>query len=259
MDKANIAEEEMLHAELHLLQKMSIPGHHYEVNIYYLLNENNTDSPLKLTFKHTDTSPGWKTFDVTPIAENWKQGWVNYGLKVILTKGKEQLSCEGVYSLGEDTNVLDTEPLLVVFTLDHNKNNFLSKFLKSKKIHNKKHEQVKRQNYVPIETSNVACHLQKIEVSNTEISAGNMHLLIPNLFNIGVCVGHCPRLPVESLSDYASILSLHYYNTRVHDEIPKRCCVPTDFEDIQMLFYNELIQENIFISVPATATTCNCL
>lgn len=222
------------------------------------MNDNNTDSPLKLTFKHTHSSPGWKKFDVTPIAKSWKQGWVNYGLKVTLTNGEQQLSCEGVYSSGEQNNVLDTEPFLVVFTHHHN-NNFFSKLFKGKKFHNVKHEKVKRQNQIPTQTSKVACHLQKVEVSSTAISADHMHLLIPRVFDVGVCVGHCPRLPVESLTDYASILSLHYYNTRGHDEIPKRCCVPTDFEDIQMLFYNELIQENIFISVPATATTCNCL
>jgi len=258
MDKANIVGEEMLHAELRLLQKISLPGHHYEVNIHYLLNENNTDSPLKLTFKHTDTSPGWKIFDVTTIAENWKQGWVNYGLKITLAKGKEQLSCEGVYSSGEQNNVLDTEPLLVVFTRGYN-NNFLSRFLIGKKFHVKKHEQTKRENHVPIQTSNVACHLQKMEVSNAAISADNIHLLIPRLFDIGVCVGHCPRLSVESLSDYASILSLHYYHTKGYDNTPKRCCIPTNFEDIQMLFYNEAMQENIFISVPVKATSCNCL
>ena len=82
--KASINGEEIIHAELLLLQKISIPGDYYEVNIHYLLNNNNIDSPLKLTFKNTDSTPGWKTFDVTPIVENWKQGWGNYGLKVTL-------------------------------------------------------------------------------------------------------------------------------------------------------------------------------
>ncbi|XP_065911788.1 bone morphogenetic protein 2-like isoform X2 [Dysidea avara] len=258
MDKANIDEEEILHAELRLLQKISIPGDYYEVNIFYLLNNNSTDSPLKLTFKYTDSSPGWKTFDVTPIAKSWKQGWVNYGLKVTLNEGKRQLSCEGVYSSGEQNNILDTEPLLVMFTRHHN-NKFRSKLLKDKRFHNTAHERVKRENQFPIQTSHVACHLQKMDVSNTAVSANNMYLLLPRLFDVGVCVGHCPRLPVESLTDHASILSLHYYQTRGHAKVPKRCCVPTDFEDILMLFYNDLTQENIFISAPAKATTCSCL
>jgi len=243
---------------LHLLQKISIPGDHYDVNIYYLLNDNNTNSPLKLIFKHTDSRPGWKTFDVTPIAKSWKQGWVNYGLKVTLTKGRQQLSCKGVYSSGEQYNILDTEPLLVVFTHHHNKN-FFSELLKGKKVHGTRHEKVKRQSQIVTQTSNVACHLRKVEVSNTAISTDNMHLLIPRVFDIGVCVGHCPRLPVKSLTDYASILSLHYYQTRGHAKVPKRCCVPTDFEDIQMIFYNDLTKENILTSVPAKATTCSCL
>ena len=83
-----------------------------------------------LAFKHTDSSPGLKTFDVTPIVESWKQGWVNYGLKL---HGEQQLSCEGVYSSGD-------QPLLVVFTHD-NTNKFLNKIIKDKKLlntHNKK-------------------------------------------------------------------------------------------------------------------------
>ena len=110
-----------------------MPGDYYEVNIHYLLNNNNIDSPLKLTFKHTDSSPGWKAFDVTPIVENWKQGWGNFSLKVTLTKGEQQLSCEGVYSSGEQEDVLNTEPLLVVFTRD-NTNKFLSEIRIKRKI-----------------------------------------------------------------------------------------------------------------------------
>jgi len=57
------------------------------------------------------SSPGWKTFDITPIAESWKQGWTNHGLRVTLTNGKQELSCEGMYSSGDQNNTL---PLLVV-------------------------------------------------------------------------------------------------------------------------------------------------
>ena len=236
-----------------------MPGDYHEVNIYYLFNDN-TDSPLKLTFKHTDSSPGWKTFDVTPIVESWKQGWINYGLKVTLTKGEQQLSCEGVYSSGEQEDILNTEPLLVVFTHD-NTNKFLSEVLKDKKISDIKHKKARRESNSTssIQTSHVSCHLQKMEVSNTAISADNIHLMIPKLFDVGVCVGHCPRLPVESLTDYASILSLHYYQTRGHEGAPKRCCVPTNFEEIPMVFYNELNQESIFKTVPVKATSCGCV
>jgi len=46
-----------------------------------------------------------------------------------------------------------------------------------------------------------------MEVSNAAISADNVHLVIPKLFDVEVCVDHCPRLPVESLIGYASIVS----------------------------------------------------
>jgi len=50
IDKASINGEEIINAELRLLQKISMPGDYYEVNGYYLLNNNNKiDSPLKLT------------------------------------------------------------------------------------------------------------------------------------------------------------------------------------------------------------------
>ena len=65
IDKAIITKEETIHVELRLLQKMSMPGDYNEVNINYLLDDNNIDSPespLKLAFKHTDSSLGWKTF-----------------------------------------------------------------------------------------------------------------------------------------------------------------------------------------------------
>ncbi|XP_065915453.1 bone morphogenetic protein 4-like [Dysidea avara] len=260
IDKASIDGEEIIHAELRLLQMISMPGDYYEVNIYYLLNDNNIDSPLKLTFKHTDSSLGWKTFDVTPIVENWKQGWANYGLKVTLTKGEQQLSCEGVYSSEEQEDILNTKPLLVVFTRA-NTNKFLSELFKDKGISDIKHKKVRRESNSTssIQTSHVSCHLQKMEVSNTAISAGNIHLVVPKFFDVGVCGGHCPRLPVESLTDYASILSLHYYQTRGHEGAPKRCCVPTNFELIQMVFYNELTHETIYKNVPARATSCGCV
>lgn len=258
MRKTDLDGEKIVYAELRLLQKISIPGDYYEVNIHYLLNNIGTSSPLKLTFKRTDSSPGWKTFDVTPIADHWKQGWANYGLRVMLTKDNKQLSCEGVYSLGEQNNILDTEPLLVVFGRHHN-HKFFSKLLKSKILQNTKHKKVKRQNSSTIKPSNVACHLQKLEVNNTAISVHNMHLWFPKSFDVGVCAGHCTRLSVKSYRDYASILSLHYYQTAGHNKAPKRCCVPTDFEDIQMLFYNDLIQEYIFINAPIKATACSCL
>ena len=170
-----------------------------EVNIYYLLNDNNNNIylPLKLTFKYTDSSPGWKTF---PIVESWKQGWVNYGLKVTLTKAEQQLSCEGIYSFGEQEDILSTEPLLVVFTYDCNYK-FLSGTLKNNDA--TKHKKEKRQTTESIKTSHVSCHLQTVEVNHTTVAADNLYLIILKLFDVGVCVGHCPRLPVESSTDYA--------------------------------------------------------
>ena len=250
-------EEEIIHAELHLLQKISMPGDYYDVNIHYLLNRESINSPLKLTFKNIDFSPGWKTFDITQIVDNWKQGWVNYGLKVTLSKGHQHLPCEGAYSSGEQEDILNTEPLLVVFTHDL-KNKLLSDALQSSSA--PKSSKGKRQaSKSTIKPSHVACHLQKMKVNSAAISAGDVQLLIPKVFDVGVCGGHCPRLQVESLTDYASILSLHYYQTRGHTGAPKRCCVPTKFEMMQMVFFNELTDETIYKNVPAKAKACGCV
>jgi len=179
-------------------------------------------------------------------------------LKVTLTKGEQQLSCEGVYSSGEQEDILNTEPLLVVFTHDST-NKFLSEALKNKHILSLQHKEVKREIPKPIKVSHASCHLQKMEVSSMALSYGKVHLVFPEFFDVGVCVGHCPRLPVESMTDYASILSLHYYQTRGHEGAPKRCCVPTNFEMIQMVFHIESTKEIIYKNVPARATSCKCI
>ena len=98
-----------------------------------------------------------ENFYVTPIVESWKQGWVNYHLKVTLTKGEQQISCEGVYSSGEQEDIMNTKPLLVVFTCD-NTNKFLSEVMKHKRISDIKHKKEKCQTTTPVQTSNVACH-----------------------------------------------------------------------------------------------------
>ena len=257
IDKASIEGEEIIYAELRLLQKISMPGDYYEVNIHYLLNSNQNDSSLKVTF---NSSPGWKTFDVSPLVKSWKQERGNFSLKVTaLTKGEQQPSCEGVYSSGEQEDILNTEPLLVVFTRD-NTNNFLSEILKDKLSLYTEHEKERRQmNVNAIETTNVACHLQKLEISNTAISANNISLLFPSSLDIGVCGGHCSRLQVKSLTDYASILSLHYYQTGGHTGAPKRCCVPTNFKMIQMWFYNHLTKATTIKNIPVKATSCGCV
>jgi len=88
-----------------------MPGDYYEVNIYYLLNNNNVDSLLKLTFKHTDSSPGWKTFDVTPIVESWKQGWINWPESYTDQRRTTTIMLRCLLS-GEQEDMLNTEPLL---------------------------------------------------------------------------------------------------------------------------------------------------
>ena len=82
--------------------------------------------------------------------------------------------------------MLNTEPLLVVFTHD-NTNKFLSELLKDKEISDIKHKKEKHQATHSVETSHVSCHLQKMKVSNTAVTTGSVHLMIPKLlFDVGV-------------------------------------------------------------------------
>jgi len=230
-----------------------MPGDYYEVNIHYLLNNNNIDSPLKLTFKHTDSTPGWKTFDVTPIVESWKQGWVNYGLKVSLTKGEQQLSCEGVYSSGEQEDKLNTEPLLVVFTSD-NTNQLLSEALKDKK-NSEKHRKVRdERGYRPIHGS---CEVKELMVDYASLVIDDLEVILPEKLNVGACGGHCARLQPSSKFDYKNIVSLHYYHSK--EDPPKRCCVPESYKILSVVFNNTKTKETIYKNANVRVASCTCL
>jgi len=76
-----------------------------------------------------------------------------------LTKEEKQLSCEGVYSFGEQDDKLNTEPLLVVFTRDST-DKFLSGILKDKKLPSKHLKKVRCQVTSTVETTNVAHHFK---------------------------------------------------------------------------------------------------
>ena len=250
---------ELVRAELHLLQKKSTTlGSHYNVDIYYLFNESSHQSPLQFTFKHIDSTPGWKTFDITPIVLSWKQGLVNHGLQLRLTKGKQMLSCEGVFSQGEEDSI-NTEPLLIVFTNDHD-STFFKRMLKEKRKSMKK-SHVKTQpqeiNRITRDTVNSGCHLATLTVTRTQLSAGNVQVLLPLSFDAGVCDGHCTKLQISHNNpDHIHILSLYYRNTLSLSDTPSRCCVPTSYNYIHMLF--EQGGSHTWKTVPAQAKSCDC-
>ena len=250
--------EQIVRAELRLLQKQSTTlGSHYNVDIYYLLNESSHQSPLHFSFKHIDSTPGWKTFDITPIVLSWKQGLVNHGLQLRLTRGKQILSCEGVFSQGEQ-DPMNTEPLLIVYTNDHG-SEFFKHMLKEKKSFNKNHQpQGRTQRAVKVQ--NVGCHHKEMMVTADSLSAGDVHVLLPKSFDAGVCEGHCKKLQLSPHTDHAHILSLHYRNTLDLTAIPSRCCVPISYKKMNMIFYNSKSGEHILKQdVPAQATGCDCL
>ena len=249
----------IVRAKLRLLQKTSttLDGH-YNVDIYYIINESKHQSPLKFSFKHIDPTPGWKTFDITPLVLDWKRGLVNHGLQLQLTRGKQILSCEGVFSQGEE-DPMNIEPLLIVFTNDHTSNFFkhmLRKGMKSNHATTQPQERKQR----AVEVQNVACHRKEMMVTANSLSAGDVRVLLPKSFDVGVCEGHCTKLQLSPHTDHAHILSLYYYNNVNLSEVPSKCCVPTSYKKIYMMFYNKANDEYIIKQdVPARATECDCL
>jgi len=276
VDKDEMSEEDVIHAELRLLQKSPMAVDQYDVDIYYLLSDEEFQPSFKLSFKQIKSNIGWKTFDLTSLVENWKQGWVNHGVLVVLSSGGQQLSCAETFSQGEHDDLPNTQPLLVVFTYDYS-----SKFLEGllnvdDEISTGQGENHEAKREEPTEIANgtetnptdsapthlrhISCHLQELEVNHTMVSIGNMHLVRPESFNAGTCVGHCTRLPVKSVTDHATIVSLHNYRTKGLDGSPKRCCVPDSYEKISMVFYNDKLHEFIIKEdVPVKAATCGCL
>ena len=258
---------ELVRAELHLLQqKSAILGDHYNVDIYYLLNESSHQSLLQLSFTHIDSIPGWKKFDITPMVLSWKSGSVNNGLEIRLTRGKQILACEGVFSQGEQ-DPINTEPLLIAYTKDRDsmlfKHMLRERMLKEKMKSPKKghveiqsQERNRRQN-----VENVGCHLATLTVTRDSISTDDMRVLIPWQFNAGVCMGHCKKLQKSPDNpDHAHILSLHYeYTSDSLSDIPSRCCVPVSYRNVK-LYIRETGKSDLTVKIiPGIATECGCL
>ena len=97
-------------------------------------------------------------------------------------------------------------------------------------------------------------------VTADSLRAGDVHVLLPKRFDAGVCEGHCTKLQLSPHTDHAHILSLYYHNTLDLSAIPSRCCVPTRYKKINMIFHNHRTGEHIIKQdVPAQATECDCL
>jgi len=265
-------EENVIRAELRLLQKssMRLDGD-YNVEIYYPLTKQahkSLKSLSKLSFMHIDSTPGWKTFDITPIVLKWKQGLANHGLQIKLTKNGNMLSCEGVFT--EEKDSLE-KPSLVVFTHDHS--NELLKDIKEDKANPVETQQERRRRHSDISATtntstvvrNVNCHLTEMLVKAESLTFGSIHVLLPKQFNAGECKGHCTKLDSQiiqrnTIKNYADILSIYYRNTKEIQNVPSRCCKATAFKMVPMVFYDEKAEEKLIkVNIPAQAAECSCL
>ena len=261
MHKDKVDKEQIVRAELHLLQINSpVPSGHYRVDIYYILRARDLESPLRITFKHVSSTPGWKTFDITKIAESWKeQGWVNHGLKVKLTRGSDVLPCDGVFADGREDG-MDTEPSLVVYTNDHDSKFFEGLLKKEEKALTR--SQRRKRNFRGTRVSNVGCHRKKLIVKRESLSGHNINLLLPAEFDAGMCEGHCKKLEQNAAHpmSYASVISLHYLHNGGLDAAPSRCCVPISYNYVMMMFIDTNTRQTILKKyVPAQVRECGCL
>ena len=249
MHKDTTDGEQIVQAELRLLQTNSptLNGD-YNVDIYYLLSENHW-SPLPISFKHIDSTPGWKTFDITPFVIKWKQGLVNHGLQVRLTKNKEILSCEGVFSEGEE-DPMNTEPLLIVYASDHN-----TPTTSLKRDTTPQQQEMNSSVDVPY-----GCHRKEMVVKIDSLKINGVQVVQPTSVDIGVCDGDCSFLQGNQL-DYANILDLHYRNTEgsAITAIPSRCCVPTSFRRLPMMIYDERSRRFSLKSAAIVVGKCTCM
>ena len=262
--KHELDEEDVIRAELRLLQKNSMTlGGHYNVEIYYLLNKKVLELPSKLSFMHIDSTPGWKTFDITPLVLKWKQGLANHGLQVKLTQDGNMVSCEGAFT--EEENSLEKSSL-VVFTHDHSSEFPKASHAVTQQKRRRRHSDTSvTTNASAKAVQNVECHLAEMVVQAESLKFGSMHALIPKQFNAGKCDGHCTKLDSKSLqvngiTSHADILSIHYHNTVGIQEAPSRCCKATSFNIVPMVFYDEVATEKLIkVNIPAQATECSCL
>ena len=259
MDNHTINGEEIITVELHLFQNnvTEFPSH-YSIDVFFLLSEGTTESPLKLTFKHVDSTPGWKRINITTIARLWKSGWPNYGLQVRLTKGEKILPCKEVFAKREDPQHTYNQSLLIAFTRDPNSRS-LNRILKdTKSIANHSTIQQKKRN--ANNAQNVGCHLKKMILTADSFNSTDIRVLLPRSFDVGICEGHCKKLQPTPHTEHAYILSLYYRNNLDLSEVPSKCCVPVSYKNISMIFYNGTNRENILKKdMNIKAKSCACL
>ena len=234
--------EQTVQAELRLLQtKSPTLDDYYNVDIYYLLNETHW-SPIPISYEYIDSTPGWKTFDITPIVNNWKQGLVNHhGIQLKLTdKAKETLPCKGVFSAGEE-DPINTEPLLIVYAND---DSVPKKSLRKRDI---------ASDEIDADIPRSGCRRKKLVVPISDLVPG---VLIPKMVNIGICEGQCAYASQRNLS-YSNILNLYYQNNE-GSAIPEKCCVPASFSEVTLLYKNTNPTYYI-VRLPIAVASCTCL
>ena len=231
--------EQIVQAELRLLQTKSptLDGY-YNLDIYYLLNETHW-SPIPISYDYIDSTPGWKTFDITPIVNNWKQGLVNHhAIQLKFTdKAKKTLSCEGVFSTGEDDPV-NSEPLLIVYANDYSKP---QKSLRKRDIIT---DEI-------VGDTLSCCRRKKLVVPLSDLFP---YVLVPKSVDIGICEGQCTSASLGNPS-YSKILDQYYHSTE-GSAIPEKCCVPASFRGLTIL--KRTRKSYYIIKQQILVTSCTC-
>ena len=245
MDKHETEDgDQVVQAELRLLQiKSPTLDGYYNVDIYYLINETHW-SPIPISYDYIDSTPGWKTFNITQIVNNWKQGLVNHhGIQLKFTdKAKETLPCEGVFSTGEDDPV-NSEPLLIVYANDYSTP---QKSLRKRDIIT---DEI-------VGDTLSCCRRKKLVVPLSDLFP-HMHVLLPKSADMGICEGQCTSASLGNRSYYSKFLDQYYHSTE-GSAIPEKCCVPASFRDLTIMAHHRTRKMLFTVKLPILVTSCTC-
>ena len=179
-----------------------------------------------------------------------------FGHKLDFPSTKKFYYVKEFFSEGEE-DPLNTEPLLIVYAND---NNTPTTSLKRDIISQRKEK------CSPVDVLN-NCHRKEMMVKADLLKRGNIQVLHPKSFDIGVCEGQCPssmQANAGNLHDlfhyyyYALIFDLHCYNTK-GSSIPSRCCVPTSFKKKAVMPYDRTSRTHTLNHAPVLVEKCNCL
>jgi hypothetical protein len=149
------------------------------------------------------------------------------------------------------------EPLLLVYeNLQHNPLLNGEHRLRRQKRH------VERVfNYRPGGVNSESCQRKNWEV-HLNVFPGLDWWLFPRKYNAGYCDGHC-RFPLTreatNSTSYSFLKNVWHTQTFFLDDfVPQACCVPVEYEPLQIIYLTNSIEQDIMMIDNMIVTSCGC-